>query len=557
MTADAAPLALGRGGPRSPGSGSAPRRSATCSPASTTTTRRATVDAAWDAGIRYFDTAPLYGHGAVRAPARAARCARDRATSTCCRPRSAGVLRAGRRRRPATIFTDVGDLEPRFDYSRDGVLRSLEESLDRLGVDRARRRARARPRRPRGRRARRRVPDARRSCATRASCGRSAAGMNQHEMLERFVARVDLDCVLLAGRYSLLDRSGAELLDACAARGVGVILGGVFNSGVLVDPDAHPTYDYARRAAGRDRPRPAPAATCARRTASRSAPPRCSSRCAIPPSRRCSSARGRPPRSTSTSTSPTPRSPTTCWRRSPVRTDHVRSRPRADWSGGGMHMRRLASCVVTAALIAGVHARCPTGRPAAPTWSVESSPSPPGPQYGRLNAVACPTAGSCVAVGNTPFNYKVAPNPLTASWDGSTWSAQPPPTTVSLLSGIDCISPTNCSAVGGLGSGSLLHWNGTRWSDVSHPSGSSLIDVSCRTAPTRCFAVGRRSWTAGRGKCCTGTARPHRPCPTRAPATCSASRAPARRSASRSVSRRSSTGTARPRRPSRTRARTS
>jgi D-threo-aldose 1-dehydrogenase len=65
-------------------------------------------------------------------------------------------------------------------------------------------------------------------------------------MLERFVARIDLDCVLLAGRYSLLDRSGsATLLPACAATGVGVILGGVFNSGILIDPDDHPTYDYA------------------------------------------------------------------------------------------------------------------------------------------------------------------------------------------------------------------------------------------------------------------------------------------------------------------------
>ncbi len=71
------------------------------------------------------------------------------------------------------------------------------------------------------------------------------AGMNQHQMLARFVAKVDLDCVLLAGRYSLLDRSGAQLLEQCAANGVGVIIGGVFNTGVLVDPDVHATYDYA------------------------------------------------------------------------------------------------------------------------------------------------------------------------------------------------------------------------------------------------------------------------------------------------------------------------
>jgi D-threo-aldose 1-dehydrogenase len=70
------------------------------------------------------------------------------------------------------------------------------------------------------------------------------AGMNQHEMLGRFVARVDLDCVLVAGRYTLLDRSGEPLLETCAARGVGVLLGGVFNSGILASADAPPTFDY-------------------------------------------------------------------------------------------------------------------------------------------------------------------------------------------------------------------------------------------------------------------------------------------------------------------------
>ncbi len=75
--------------------------------------------------------------------------------------------------------------------------------------------------------------------------GAVGCGMNQAPMLERFVADIDLDCVLLAGRYSLLDRSGTDLLATCAARGIGVILGGVFNSGVLADPDGHASYDYA------------------------------------------------------------------------------------------------------------------------------------------------------------------------------------------------------------------------------------------------------------------------------------------------------------------------
>jgi D-threo-aldose 1-dehydrogenase len=208
----------------------------------------ATVDAAWDGGIRYFDTAPLYGHGtSERRLGRALRA----------RPRDEYVLatKVGRVLDPAgagrapTIFTDVGNLEPRFDYSRDAVLRSLEESLVRLGVDRIDV-------------ALVHDPDLHEEDAMTQAfptlvqlrdegvVQAIGAGMNQHEMLERFVDRVDLDCVLLAGRYSLLDRGGAGLLAACETRGVGVVVGGVFNTGILVDPDVHRTYDYAPAAPG-------------------------------------------------------------------------------------------------------------------------------------------------------------------------------------------------------------------------------------------------------------------------------------------------------------------
>jgi D-threo-aldose 1-dehydrogenase len=75
--------------------------------------------------------------------------------------------------------------------------------------------------------------------------GAIGAGMNQWQMLDRFVQRVDLDVILLAGRATLLDRSGTEvLLPRCAEAGVGVILGGVFNSGVLANPGPGATYDY-------------------------------------------------------------------------------------------------------------------------------------------------------------------------------------------------------------------------------------------------------------------------------------------------------------------------
>jgi D-threo-aldose 1-dehydrogenase len=72
------------------------------------------------------------------------------------------------------------------------------------------------------------------------------AGMNQAEMLTRFVRELDLDLVLMAGRYSLLDQGAlAELLPACVQRGVAVVIGGVFNSGLLADPRPGATFDYA------------------------------------------------------------------------------------------------------------------------------------------------------------------------------------------------------------------------------------------------------------------------------------------------------------------------
>jgi D-threo-aldose 1-dehydrogenase len=204
---------------------------------------QATVAAAWDAGIRYFDTAPLYGHGLSEIRL-------GRALST--RPRGEYALstKVGRvldpvgPQRAESIFVDVGDLEPRFDFSPGGIMRSLDDSLTRLGIDRIDVALVHDPDDHEEDALRYAFPTLIRlrdeGVVTAVGCG-----MNQAAMLERFVERVDLDCVLLAGRYSLLDQSGATLLEQCAARGVDVVIGGVFNTGILVDPEANPTYDYA------------------------------------------------------------------------------------------------------------------------------------------------------------------------------------------------------------------------------------------------------------------------------------------------------------------------
>ena len=109
--------------------------------------------------------------------------------------------------------------------------------------------------------------------------GAVSAGMNQSAMLTEFARTGDFDCFLLAGRYSLLDQSGlADLLPECASRGISVIVGGVYNSGILADPVPGATYDYRPAAPAMLAKAQAHARPCAHATACRCGRPRCSSR---------------------------------------------------------------------------------------------------------------------------------------------------------------------------------------------------------------------------------------------------------------------------------------
>lgn len=207
---------------------------------------RAAIDAAWEAGVRYFDTAPHYGLGLSERRLGAA--LRDR-------PREEYVLstKVGRLLEPvppdgddlANGFAVRADHRRVWDFSADGVLRSIEASLVRLGLDRidvaylhdpdehaAQAFSEAYP-----------ALERLRSEGVVRAIG---AGMNQSAMLERFVADTDVDVVLLAGRYTLLDQEGLRgLLPEAARRGVSVVAGGVFNSGLLADPRPGATFDYA------------------------------------------------------------------------------------------------------------------------------------------------------------------------------------------------------------------------------------------------------------------------------------------------------------------------
>ncbi|GHE06406.1 aldo/keto reductase [Streptomyces alanosinicus] len=203
--------------------------------------------AAWQRGIRYFDTAPHYGLGLSERRLGAALRPYDRAHYTV-------STKVGRRLEPAAGPGD--DLAHGFavpathrrvwDFSADGVRRTLEASLARLGLDRVDVVYLHDPD-DHAEQAFREGYPALEGLRAEGVVGAIGAGMNQTGMLTRFVRDTDVDVVLCAGRYTLLDQSaGTELLPAAAERGVSVVLGGVFNSGLLADPRPGATYDYTR-----------------------------------------------------------------------------------------------------------------------------------------------------------------------------------------------------------------------------------------------------------------------------------------------------------------------
>ena len=206
-------------------------------------TADATVDAAWEHGIRTFDTAPLYGHGLSER--RIGRALRER-------PREAFSLstKVGRLLVPGRGSTD-GFVIPathhvEWDFSAGGVRRSLEESLERLGLDRVDTVLIHDPDHH-CRQALEQAYPALHELRAQGVIRALGAGMNQSAMLTRFTRETEIDVVLLAGRYTLLEQDALDdLLPACVERGVKVIAAGVFNSGLLARdrPADDATYNY-------------------------------------------------------------------------------------------------------------------------------------------------------------------------------------------------------------------------------------------------------------------------------------------------------------------------
>lgn len=221
----------------------------------------ATLEVAWDEGLRYFDTAPWYGRGLSEL--RVGRLLRDRPRADFVISTKVGrILRAPAN--PATFDGApwVGGLpfEVRFDYTYDGILRAYEDSLQRLGLARmdlaivhdldlgyhapqARWDALMGQLVTGGWRA---LEELRAGGVI----GGIGVGINPLGMIPRFLELFDPDFFLVAGRYTLMEQAIlTEELPACVERGVGVVIGAVFNSGLLATgPTPGARYDYAQAA---------------------------------------------------------------------------------------------------------------------------------------------------------------------------------------------------------------------------------------------------------------------------------------------------------------------
>jgi D-threo-aldose 1-dehydrogenase len=195
----------------------------------------ATAARAVERGIRLFDSAPLYGLGESETRL-------GRALQSIDRDEVVVATKAGRTLVPAP---DVAEgVEAVFDFGHDATMRSVESSMERLGLDRI---------------DIAHIHDPEEHLAeaidgTYAALERLRSdgvvravslGTNFVETARFFLAHADLDCVMVAGRLTLLDRSAAELVSECRQAGVGYLAAGVFNSGVLVDPKPGSWFDYA------------------------------------------------------------------------------------------------------------------------------------------------------------------------------------------------------------------------------------------------------------------------------------------------------------------------
>jgi D-threo-aldose 1-dehydrogenase len=192
----------------------------------------ATIERHLDQGMNFFDTAPLYGSGVSETRLGRVLSRRDRDSFVLAS--KVGRLLVPDPDRPQDVWSEeLPPIKAVFDYTYDGTMRSIEESLERLKLDRVDILHIHDPDNhyDEAMNGSYKALDKLRSEGVIKAIG---AGMNQAEMLARFAREGDFDCFLLAGRYTLIDHTGLkELLPICTEKHISIIVGGPYNSGIL------------------------------------------------------------------------------------------------------------------------------------------------------------------------------------------------------------------------------------------------------------------------------------------------------------------------------------
>ena len=208
----------------------------------------ATVAAAWQAGVRYYDTAPHYGIGLSERRLGAVLRAHSRADYTVSTKVGRILVPGGEGSDLANGFDTPATHHRVWDFSADGVRRSLDASLTRLGLDRVDIVLMHDPdESDQPERALTEAYPALDALRREKVIGAIGVGSKDVPTLLRFAAETDVDALMIAGRYTLLEQPALDaVLPACSARGISVLNAGIFNSGLLASPwpDASRPYEY-------------------------------------------------------------------------------------------------------------------------------------------------------------------------------------------------------------------------------------------------------------------------------------------------------------------------
>ena len=221
---------------------------------------RGALERALQLGVRYFDSAPFYGHGLAELRLGRALAGKPREGFTVSTKVGRRIEADPAQRAPVNDGFAVQGSRAVFDYSRDGVLRSFDASLQRLGLDRVDilflhdvGRLTHGDRHPQMlRQSLDGALPAMAGLRAQGAAGAIGIGVNEVEVCRELMPRFDLDCIMLAGRYTLFEQADAlSMLDEAHRRGIKVVIAGPYSSGLLGDPhEPGKTYNYGPADAG-------------------------------------------------------------------------------------------------------------------------------------------------------------------------------------------------------------------------------------------------------------------------------------------------------------------